>query len=132
MPKVRPLTEAQRREQVYQERLKWMADGLAVAHGHGDHGGGVIEIPVDPNGVAHLQIGELAGIRHMYSVPERLSDADKAVFRRGHDAHFAGADAGICFLFDFLVDHGAQGLPDFLRLRRDISNFSHRKTSLRK
>lgn len=30
MPKVRPLTEAQRREQVYQERLKWMADGLAV------------------------------------------------------------------------------------------------------
>ena len=30
MPKVRPLTEAQRREQFYQERLKWMADGLAV------------------------------------------------------------------------------------------------------
>ena len=30
MPKTRPLTEAQRREQVYQERLKWMADGLAV------------------------------------------------------------------------------------------------------
>ena len=30
MPKVRPLTEAQRREQIYQERLKWMADGLAV------------------------------------------------------------------------------------------------------
>lgn len=30
MPKTRPLTEAQRREQVYQERMKWMADGLAV------------------------------------------------------------------------------------------------------
>lgn len=30
MPKVRPLTEAQRLEKAYQERLKWMADGLAV------------------------------------------------------------------------------------------------------
>lgn len=30
MPKVRPLTEAQRIEKAYQDRLKWMADGLAV------------------------------------------------------------------------------------------------------
>ena len=30
MPRVRPLTEAQRVERAYQERLKWMADGLAV------------------------------------------------------------------------------------------------------
>lgn len=30
MPKVRPLTEAQRIEKAYQDRLKWMADGLAI------------------------------------------------------------------------------------------------------
>ena len=30
MPRVRPFTEAQRTEKAYQDRLKWMADGLAV------------------------------------------------------------------------------------------------------
>ena len=30
MPKVRPLSEAQRIEKAYQDRLKWMADGLAI------------------------------------------------------------------------------------------------------
>lgn len=30
MPKTRPLTEAQRIEKAYQDRLKWMADGLAI------------------------------------------------------------------------------------------------------
>ena len=30
MPRVKPLTEAQHMEQMYQRRLKWMADGLAT------------------------------------------------------------------------------------------------------